>query len=760
LFFTVSFFRNRSLLADVQAAADNCESLPPHTVPSLKYLQEIDHLREELGLLVDYDDSHPPLTMRWALYSGGRVLETARHFYFTRFREYFLNDIVQRMETSLGGLPPTQTDAHPYQEVYGDLKIYRTITRSSAEASCAPDSALLEGLMTRWRGDRTLDAESEKIARANFDFFAGSLKRKEIPAELLIESKDQPVVRHARDYLNAFKGVEPQYHSIVEQVNQEVQTTAKLAELTHNTRYRSALRVADQVDSAFTVTGWPKVQELIESAASGRGSDSCVLGSGGGMGSRIAALAGGSDVKRQLRELYINDYVRRWTDFVGKAAALPYSNCGDASDKLELLKDSYSPMLAVLLLTAENTTFPASSPSLTDEARKAAVGAAKRGILQRLPFGGGSNQAVQQKLDQAAPDTTPALTQDFITQSFQPARAVFEKPNREHWNDKRNDPYLNALGDLQRALQALSRGGKCDDGDVNANNQANAQMLKALDSVTGLSRNFDNAGVYDAVKAFLESPIRGARPLIMTDPAEVTKRKLNGGQATLCSKVSSLARRYPFNRNADDDVGLDQLSDVFAPQGGALGAVRQLLGDNVAKNGSLWAEKPDAPIKLSRSFLSFFNQMSAISDALYPPQAAKPAMKYKLLVRPNPGVKQVTGKVDGEDIAMTEKQYSWPTASPGVQLYFIQTTDRQPLRAYPGNWAIFQLLSGADRHVAGSNQFGLVNVQAGKRSLAQAVLPDSSAIVLEVSEFPNGVQRAFDNDFFRIGTCPAKATED
>ena len=110
----------------------------------------------------------------------------------------------------------------------------------------------------------------------------------------------------------------------------------------------------------------------------------------------------------------------------------------------------------------------------------------------------------------------------------------------------------------------------------------------------------------------------------MTDPAEVTKRKLNSGQATLCSKVSALSRRYPFNRNADDDASLDQLNEVFAPQGGALGTVRGLLGDNVIKTGALWTEKPDAAVKLSRHFLSFFNQMSAISDALYPPQGAKP----------------------------------------------------------------------------------------------------------------------------------------
>ena len=43
-------------------------------------------------------------------------------------------------------------------------------------------------------------------------------------------------------------------------------------------------------------------------------------------------------------------------------------------------------------------------------------------------------------------------------------------------------------------------------------------MLKALDSVVALSRNFDNGDIYDSVKRFLESPIRGVKPLLVTDP--------------------------------------------------------------------------------------------------------------------------------------------------------------------------------------------------------------------------------------------------
>jgi hypothetical protein len=68
------------------------------------------------------------------------------------------------------------------------------------------------------------------------------------------------------------------------------------------------------------------------------------------------------------------------------------------------------------------------------------------------------------------------------------------------------------------------------------------------------------------------------------------------------------------------------------------------------------------------------------------------------------------------------------------------------------------MLSGADQRLS-SNQFGLKFLQGGSGSLQQSILPDGSPIVIEVIEFPNGVQHAFDKDFFRL-SCPVKATED
>ena len=76
------------------------------------------------------------------------------------------------------------------------------------------------------------------------------------------------------------------------------------------------------------------------------------------------------------------------------------------------------------------------------------------------------------------------------------------------------------------------------------------------------------------------------------------------------------------------------------------------------------------------------------------------------------------------------------------------------LRSYSGIWGIFQLLANEDHTTDPPYLFRLVSVRGvDKGSNPQPILPDGSPIILEVTGFPNGVQKAFDKDFFGV-SCP------
>jgi type VI protein secretion system component VasK len=152
--------------------------------------------------------------------------------------------------------------------------------------------------------------------------------------------------------------------------------------------------------------------------------------------------------------------------------------------------------------------------------------------------------------------------------------------------------------------------------------------------------------------------------------------------------------------------------------------------------------------------------MSAISDALFPPQGGAPAMKYKLSVQANPAIKRVTGTIDGESISMLTKEYSWPASNREIDLR-VEPTDggNTPIGSYSGVWAIFRLLSSADDHKVGTNLFPLVYLKAeGAGSRRQPILQDRSPIMFEVMQYPNDVRQAFDKDFFTV-SCPKQVFE-
>jgi type VI secretion system protein ImpL len=742
ILFINSSLQNRSLLHRVRAAALECESVPAGSSASLVNLRAIDNFR---GRIEDLE-SGPSLFLRFGFYEVDRVKNAAVHLYFARLRQYFLDQIVQRLESDLASLPGDASPLHSYDMEYAALKTYRTITKSPAEASCAPDSALPGKLLALWQQDRPADPEAEKIARADFQFYVDNLKARRIPEDLEIVSKDAPVVTRWRQYLSSFRGVEPQYQRIVEQVNREMGHPASVDELLRDPKARLVLH-APEVPAAFTREGWDHVQKLIEDASKADSHDSCVLGSGG---SRLPNFVAGANTKDQLRDMYVKDYIQRWQQFLSQTSVIASTGCGDSAAKLGVLNANTSPVLAALVLAAKNTKFPKHAPSLMDQARPV-VNTKKPGFLE--PFRKGKDQKG------AAPTVGAGasggnLTEDDITNGFQPVHAVFKTspPNLGHWNDETNTPYLDGLVNLQGAMGALDKDGKCNY-DLGVNAQANDLAGKALIVVTQLTRRFDTTGADGSVRTLLESPITDAKRWINIDRGKEAKSRIDAAQKALCNLFSPLTRKYPFNRKAEEDASFDDITKLFSPQNSAFTALKMALGENITKSGNSWTPKPDATIKLSATFLTFFNRASAISDALF--QSGSLGMRYKLKMSPNPTVKEIQGSIDGQPISTTETEYSWLFSNPKIELRVIQSEGgSSPLRGFSDPWATFRLLSGADGVVG--REFYLTNVQCtGCNTLA--ILPDKSSIVLVLTQGPNDIN-PFDPGFFQL-TCPTRATE-
>lgn len=207
LLFFFSWYQNRALLRATQAAAAQCEPLAANSPPAEKNLRDIDALRRQVETLTRNRDRQPPLTMRLGFYAGNVVMEPAGRIYFTRLRQYFLDEIAHRLEAEFAALPATASASYPYVTIDAHLKAYRTMT-SGRSAAGAPGGLISQWLLLIWR-DLHPSAGSDRIAQANFDFYCNGLQSELTTRQWRFPPEDASMVERARAYLKTFGTSQP-----------------------------------------------------------------------------------------------------------------------------------------------------------------------------------------------------------------------------------------------------------------------------------------------------------------------------------------------------------------------------------------------------------------------------------------------------------------------------------------------------------------------------------------------------------------------
>ena len=755
ILFIRSWWGNSQLLEDVEQASSVQYSFTPNVraTPSLETLRGMESLRAQVATLLQYERDGAPWRLRWGLYSGNRVLPAAYDLYFQRFRQFFYDDIHGSIAATLSRLPATPDPNSPYNAVYDRVKAYRMIT----QCKCTPDAAFLTPVLAGvWMTDRTMDPERQALAQKQIDFYASELKYKN---PYKVEEKAELTDR-GRQYLSAFGGVERLYRGMVEDANKK-RTAARLADLSPN--WKQALTGPGEVQAAFTLGGWTYVEKAIHDPNRSALGDVCVLGGT----NAIAQLTQGAQVESDLQNYYVQDYIKKWRDFTAATSVEPFRGAADAAKKLELLADNRSPLLAAIFMISENTNFPGSAPGQGSSLASAAGSAAqKSGLLNRLIPSSARKAATV--ASEAMPKAAPAATPADISVVFQPVREVVSPNSRDRLIDDPNRNYMNALAQLQTAMQRIADDHSSTP-DIAVNQQARQAVEAGLDQVRQISQKFNIAGsdgLDNEVKRLLESPFRESSKFIITDMAKVDRDRANGAARQLCSKLTPLERKFPFNAQSDTDASAAEVAAVFAPATGAFAQLQQQLAKSMVKQGRLWVPSPDAgDVKLTPEFIRLMNQMQRIQDALFADGSQQMRLHYTLKPVPSANIQSLTADIDGNSFTSTAtqaqaKQIVWPGA-PGAQQVMIRVRAGAniPFASYEGLWSVFRMMADADPRPPGSKMVELSKVRRG-HGRPEAVLDQNDKPIVvrfEISDLPNGVD-VFDRNFFGI-RCTGRAAE-
>lgn len=625
----ISYGNNSRLEHQISTAASQLpmRNVPTTMLASTQELASLDQLRGALVQLEGYQQNGAPLMYRWGLYHGNDLLDAARRIYFDRFQRLLLTNTQSNIIATLSALPATPQPGADYQAAYNPLRAY-LITTSNPDKSTA--DFLTPVLTQYWLNGRTPETEQQKqLSQQQFDFYANEL-RKANPYSI---SPAMPAVTHARTYLGSFGGYDRIYQNMLAAANKANPS------IDFNRIYPgSAVVVVEShvVPGAFSRNGFAFMQDAILHP------DRYFSGEAWVLGDQAPPSLDRANLTQQLAGRYLADYQGEWRTYLKQASVVRYRGLPDAAQKLQILSNPSSPLLALIYTASHNT----------------------------------------------------AVANPEISKEFQPTQALVPPESADKLMSQGNTAYINGLVGLQGAVSAVAQ-------DPSAiNNPAALQpvigsAVSAHGAVSQTAQAFNidpQAHVEQTVIALMQAPINSVEDAVRGQRPE----QANGGGKSFCGGFSALMTKFPFAPNATVDATSAEVAAVFQPGTGSLWQFYDAtLKPLLVQQGSTYAPAPTAPIKLNPAFVHFFNQAAALSAALYPAGSTSPSLNFNAHILPSKGIQSVTLAIDaqrlsGADIA---KQFIWSAqTAQTAQLTANYASGSLPLFQFNGTWALFHLI--------------------------------------------------------------------
>ncbi|HEX5481302.1 MAG TPA: ImcF-related family protein [Terriglobia bacterium] len=341
--FIVSYLGNQGLESQVADAVKVSAASQPN-LPTPDSLQQLDHLRQPLEKLSDYNRNGAPLSLGWGLYTGHKLYPVACMAYSRKFRQALLDPVQTSLVASLRSLPSSPTG--DYGTAYDELRAY-LITTTNPEQSRR--DFLSPELLKTWSAGRPLTAQESQVASQQFDFYSDELQHSaQLGAASCFASKADPdAIAHARAYLNLFPPEERVYRAML------ADASKNSSPVIFSSAYPNAAGIVtdtDEVPGAYTKTGWAFMQKALDSPQPYMKGEPWVLGT------EVSSAPDVITLQQHLRQRYQSEFVNTWRKFLASAHVVPYSSLRDASHKLEALTGNRSPLLELFWLVSHHVS--------------------------------------------------------------------------------------------------------------------------------------------------------------------------------------------------------------------------------------------------------------------------------------------------------------------------------------------------------------------------------------------------------------------
>jgi len=622
--------------------------------PLIEKFKGLEVLQKHLEELEQYRTYGIPLELGAGLYQGSRVEHSLREQYFKDLRAVMLEPVQKDLETVLGRLSPkAQTRLSP-EDGYAALKTYLMLSdRLHLDAAFLSDQ--LPRYWRSWlkaqRGNTSME-EIEVEAGNLLKYYLSQIDAPDLP---LIES--QPlIIEDARLALRSAKTPPPARELVYEELKKRANarfpalTVARILDGKDGT----VLTGSASVPGALTREAWEKyIRDAISEASRGeiKGDDWVLAVSG----TSEPGTGGDTENNRaELEALYRDDYADAWTDFLeGLSIAANPGDVAQAARMLERLADpKTSPLKIVLQRAAYETSWdnPGQlSRSVTDTRKNLTDKTTKL-------LGTGTT---------APPNTQQNMRYGELGKQFAALNRIADI-----------DPqapllltgYLDRLSKLRGQIAPIA----------NNSAQARAALRLILATLNGSGSEFADTLQYvdgtlltsvedEELRNILRSLF--ARPLILSYATLLppVEESLNDAwQSEVYGQWQSLADKFPFNKNAQNEARIGEIVRFIGPGGTVSKFIDDNLNELVVKRGGrlvprAWA---DQSIRFNPSFMARLERMVALGNTLAR-EGTGESSRFELRPVPTPGLSEIMVEIDGQVLRYRNgpqpwQSFNWP----------------------------------------------------------------------------------------------------
>jgi type VI secretion system protein ImpL len=674
-----SYLRNRAYVASVDQAARAAQATAAGTTSanaSLVALLPLLSSVRNLATTAQVDARRPPLSMQWGLWQG-RKLDAASDLAYQRLlNDLFLPKLAARIEEQARSANAANTGY-----AYEALKAYLMLNEPEHQDA----DALKAWIVTDW--DRTLPREVGNDERAALSAHLDALlARGAVHSNLPF---DESVVRQLRTMLAS--------NPLAQRVYGRLKQQGVGADFPEFTVARaggpnapivfvraSGAPLTQGVPGLYSFDGYHQafLKAIDQVALQLASEEPWVLGIRDQSGLPRGDPAAMQRLTEDVRLLYLQDYARIWSAFLGDIRIVRATTLPQAVQIARILSAPDSPLAALARAASRETTLgakPAGEASVVDKANDKLTAA--RDKLMKI--------IGEPDPTKIAPVASGNRLESIVDDRFTGLRALVASPG-----DGQPPPITQTIGLINDMYVFL-----------NATDQALQQKTAPPAS--------DVPSKLRAQAERMPEPIRTALvDLGSAGAVETQDARRANLSADLKESISAFCNRavtgrYPFRQSSTSDVLPEDFGALFAPGGKFDNFFQKNLAAEVDMSTKPWAFKKvdDSQVQINPAGLAQFQRAATIRDVFFHAGGKAPSLTLQFKpMEMDASILQFSLDVDGQVLSYAHgpqvaTTIQWP-GTRGSGRVSLQLTPPPTSAAgnlmFEGPWALFRMFDQLD----------------------------------------------------------------